>query len=206
MHCVAWTAAGHPKGRSEAKERRSRLTRRRPRDTPVATLGPTTETHRITRSPRHQIPRAHSARATTTGAFHFGETISTDRANYNSAHDGDTSAAKANRRKALKVGSFASNRFGLHDMHGNALEWVEDCWHDDYVGAPVDGGAWTEGGDCATRVARGGSWYNAAGFLRSAFRNGMEANKRFTHVGFRIARPIAARALLTELGSSPRRE
>lgn len=148
----------------------------------------------------------YAARATTTGAFHFGEIISTDEANYNSSHDSDMSAGSANRRKALKVGSFASNEFGLHDMHGNVLEWVEDCWHDNYVGAPGDGGAWTEGGDCTTRVARGGSWYNPAGYLRSAFRNGMEPNKRFTHFGFRIARPIAARALLTELGPSPRRE
>ena len=148
----------------------------------------------------------YAARATTTGAFHFGETISTDQANYNNLHDGGSSAGSANRRRALKVGSFASNEFGLHEMHGNVLEWVEDCWHDDYVGAPVDGRAWTVGGDCTIRVARGGSWFNPAGYLRSAFRNGMEANKRFTHFGFRIARPITAKALLTKLGSSPKQE
>ena len=60
MHPVGWTAAGHPEGRSEAEEPQSGLTRRRPSDTRAVMIDPTTETHRTTRSPRHQIPRAHS--------------------------------------------------------------------------------------------------------------------------------------------------
>ena len=62
-------------------------------------------------------------------------------------------------RTAL-VGSFAPNAFGLHDMAGNVWEWVEDCWHNNYAGAPRDGTAWTSGGDCGRRVLRGGSWGN----------------------------------------------
>ena len=61
------------------------------------------------------------------------------------------------------VGSFAANRFGLHDMHGNVWEWVEDCWHESYRGAPPVGRAWTAGGDCGKRVLRGGSWSNGTG-------------------------------------------
>ena len=56
------------------------------------------------------------------------------------------------------VGQKAPNAWGLHDMHGNVGEWVEDCWHDSYVGAPANGMAWTAGGDCRGRVLRGGSW------------------------------------------------
>ena len=56
------------------------------------------------------------------------------------------------------VGSYEINAFGLHDMHGNVWEWVEDCWNDSYQGAPTGGEGWTSG-DCAKRVLRGGSWY-----------------------------------------------
>ena len=68
------------------------------------------------------------------------------------------------------VGSFSANAFGLHDVHGNVWEWVEDCWHGDYVGAPTDGSARTSGGDCSSRVLRGGSWFSNPGFVRSAYR------------------------------------
>jgi formylglycine-generating enzyme required for sulfatase activity len=68
-------------------------------------------------------------------------------------------ATKANNASsAKKVGSYSPNAFGLHDLHGNATEWVEDCWHPTYEGAPADGSAWTSGGDCKRRVLRGGSY------------------------------------------------
>ncbi len=59
--------------------------------------------------------------------------------------------------KTAPGGSFSANRWGLHDMHGNVAEWVQDCWNWDYKGAPADGSAW-ESGDCSERVLRGGSW------------------------------------------------
>ena len=56
-----------------------------------------------------------------------------------------------------------ANAFGLYDMSGSVWEWIEDCWHDKYVGAPGDGSAWTAGGSCpSSRVVRGGSWFNSA--------------------------------------------
>ncbi|MFN7054376.1 formylglycine-generating enzyme family protein [Hyphomonas sp.] len=87
------------------------------------------------------------------------------------------------------VGQKAPNAFGLYDMHGNVVEWVEDCWADSYEGAPVDGSAWTEG-DCTDRVMRGGSWRTNPRFLRSAFRFSTAWSFRHTHIGFRVARTL----------------
>ena len=87
------------------------------------------------------------------------------------------------------VGSFAANAFGLFDMHGNALQWVEDCWHSNYQGAPSDGSAWIAGGDCRSRVLRGGSWIDDPRSLRSAVRS-TNGNGRNNHFGFRVARNL----------------
>ncbi len=91
------------------------------------------------------------------------------------------------RGQAQPVGTRQPNRWGLYDMHGNVLEWVEDCWHDSYDGAPVDGSAW-EGGECRNRVLRGGSFYVRAGGLRSAGRGGDGPEVRSEDVGFRCVR------------------
>ena len=72
------------------------------------------------------------------------------------------------------VYSFGPNRFGLYDMLGNVWQWVSDCWHDSYVGAPKDGSSWTEDG-CSKRVLRGGSWANLPIYVRSAARLGANA-------------------------------
>ena len=85
------------------------------------------------------------ARAGTHGPFHVGSTISRTQANYNGNEGGRT----------VPVGLFPANRFGLHDIHGNAMEWVEDCWHVNYESAPLDGRPWTTLGDCDLRVLRG---------------------------------------------------
>jgi formylglycine-generating enzyme required for sulfatase activity len=87
------------------------------------------------------------------------------------------------------VGSFRPNPFGLHDMHGNAWQWVEDCWHDNYQGTPNDGSAWTSG-DCGLRVLRGGSWANSPKSLRAANRSIFDPANRTNNGGFRIARTL----------------
>lgn len=88
------------------------------------------------------------------------------------------------------VASFGENQFGLFDMLGNVFEWVEDCWHENYQGAPEDGSVWNEahGGDCSRRVVRGGSWFDVPQFLRSAFRNRIITDAANNIQGFRIAR------------------
>ena len=88
------------------------------------------------------------------------------------------------------VGRYQANDFGLHDVLGNVGEWVEDCWHGDYVGAPGDGTAWKAGGDCGRRVLRGGSWSSDPRSLRSAYRHGESAGSRADYVGFRVARTL----------------
>ncbi len=134
----------------------------------------------------------YAARAGTTTPFHFGGTISTDEANY----DGDYTYGKGRkgvyRAQTVEVGMFPANAFGLHDMHGNVWEWVEDCWHADYEGAPADGSAWTEGGDCGRRLVRGGSWLNYPGNLRAAYRLRNTATNRNLFSGFRVARTLAS--------------
>ena len=111
------------------------------------------------------------ARAGTKGPFHFGSTISSDQANYNAKYTYGAGSQGRNRKRTEPVGSFPENAFGLHEVHGNVWEWVEDCWHESYVGAPSDGSAWTVGGDCRRRVLRGGSWDELPKDLRSAARN-----------------------------------
>ena len=143
----------------------------------------------------------YAARAGTTTPFHTGATISTDRANYNWSNRYGFSRYGFGRygsdrygryrRRTTPVKTFAPNTFGLHDMHGNVYEWVEDCWHDSYRGAPNDGAAWTAGGDCGRRVLRGGSWVNGSPwFLRSAARFRISTEDRYDFVGFRVARTL----------------
>ncbi len=72
-------------------------------------------------------------------------------------------------------------------MHGNVWEWVQDKWHSNYNGAPSDGSAW-ENGDGSVRVDRGGSWFNDAIVLRSAYRNAVDAGDRINVIGFRLVR------------------
>jgi len=85
------------------------------------------------------------------------------------------------------VGSFQPNRFGLYDMLGNVWQWTQDCWNQDYKGAPTDGSAWM-GGDCSLRVLRGGSWGSSPQFLRTASRGRYTAASRNDGFGFRVAR------------------
>jgi Sulfatase-modifying factor enzyme 1 len=107
----------------------------------------------------------------------------------------DVSPQRGQKRTLAPVGSFAANAFGLHDMHGNVWEWVEDPWHDNYLGTPpTDGRVWTEGGDESRRVVRGGSWYNVPELLRSGYRDGYATGTRFSDLGFRVGRTLTTRA------------
>jgi formylglycine-generating enzyme required for sulfatase activity len=91
--------------------------------------------------------------------------------------------------KTHPVGEKEPNPWGLHDVHGNAWEWVQDCWNDSYQGAPADGSAW-QSGDCGYRVLRGGSWFFPPWTLRSASRFKFLPDGRYSYLGFRVAKDI----------------
>jgi len=87
------------------------------------------------------------------------------------------------------VGSFKPNAFGLYDMLGNVWQWTQDCWHDNYNGAPTDGSAWA-GGDCGKHAVRGGSWNLDPRFVRAAVRSDSNTGGRSRSLGFRLARTL----------------
>ena len=86
----------------------------------------------------------------------------------------------------IKIGSFKPNPFGLYDMGGGVDQWVEDCWHKNYLGAPSDGSPWLEN-DCGSHVIRSGSWKNDARYVRPANRDSYDTNVRYPTHGFRVA-------------------
>ena len=124
------------------------------------------------------------ARAGTRTRYHWGDGVGRGRANC------DGCGSRWDDERTAPVGSFSANGFGLHDVHGNVREWVEDCQHDNYSGAPRDGRAWTSGSSCSWRVLRGGSWIYDPRFVRSAFRSGSVPGFRVDDVGFRVARTL----------------
>ena len=133
----------------------------------------------------------YAARAGTEGPFHFGSTVATDQANYDGYYTFGSGYKGVYRRRTVAVGTFSANEYGLHDVHGNVWEWVEDCWHGDYGGAPMEGQAWVAGGDCSRRVLRGGSWNDDSRWiLRSANRGGNFAGIRLNSLGFRVTRTL----------------
>jgi formylglycine-generating enzyme required for sulfatase activity len=119
----------------------------------------------------------YAARAGTGTAYAFGADIAPSQAAFSTD-------------RTAPVGSFAANAFGVHDMHGNVWEWVQDCYRESYDEAPTDGSPYT--GTCAKRerVVRGGAWFNTKKYLRSAARDSDEAHMRYDILGFRVARSI----------------
>jgi formylglycine-generating enzyme required for sulfatase activity len=132
----------------------------------------------------------YACRAGTRTAFSFGEEINTALANYDGNYSYNGSPRGTYRQGTTPVGAFASNPWGLFDMHGNVWEWVQDVVHDNYEGAPLTGKAWEEGGDQARRILRGGSWMYNPRYLRSALRNGFSAALSNDIVGFRVTREL----------------
>jgi formylglycine-generating enzyme required for sulfatase activity len=137
-----------------------------------------------------EAEREYVTRAGTTTPFWWGASISTEQANYDGNYTYGDSSKGQHRQQTLPVDSFMPNPWGLHQVHGNVWEWVEDCWHESYVGAPTDGSAWTTG-DCSYRVLRGGSWDKFPRSLRSAYRNWNRPGDRSSSIGFRVARTLS---------------
>lgn len=138
-----------------------------------------------------EAEREYATRAGTQTSFWWGDTINTRQANYAGTGKGYNGSPAGEWRKAtVAVNRFATNPFGLYNLHGNVWEWVADCWHDTYNGAPGDGSAWTEACAGNQRVRRGGSWSGMPAMLRSAFRNRNFPDNRDIDIGFRLARTL----------------
>jgi len=140
----------------------------------------------------------YACRAGTTTPFHYGATISTELANYDGNRVYGEGERGEFRRQTTDVASFPANPWGLHDMHGNVLEWCADYWHDNYEEAPSDGRAWV-GGEADQnqninknkvntnwRLLRGGSWFSSPWNCRSAFRGFYRPDGRDGIIGFRV--------------------
>ena len=123
------------------------------------------------------------ARAGSSTAYSWGDDIGSNRANC------DGCSSQWDNSQTAPVGSFSANAFGVHDMHGNVWEWVEDCWNDNYAGAPSDGSAW-RAANCSVGVWRGGGWLTFPGGLRSANRVWSSTGTRAHYNGFRVARTL----------------
>ena len=117
----------------------------------------------------------YACRAGTTTPFHFGETLSTELANYQVHYGGTT-----------EVGKFLANAFGLYDMHGNVYEWCLEYGKDDYMGASTGGSVRLSSGKSSYRIIRGGSWYNKSRHCRCASRDGNYPDYRSPRNGFRV--------------------
>jgi formylglycine-generating enzyme required for sulfatase activity len=126
----------------------------------------------------------YATRARTTTTYPWGDDIGKN--NANCAHCG----SQWDNSQTAPVGSFAANEFGLYDMVGNVWEWVEDCNHNNYDGAPTDGSAWIEGGDCKIHLVRGGSWGDPPGYLGFAVRGRGATGGRADDRGFRVGRTL----------------
>jgi formylglycine-generating enzyme required for sulfatase activity len=146
----------------------------------IAWLSP--ETGRAYRLPS-EAECEYACRADTTTRYSFGNAIKPDNANY---PDSGLRPHQRGRRLSGKP-------LGLHNMHGNVWEWIEDDWHENYQGAPIDESAWKDAG--AGRkprlcVLRGGSWLNP-GLCRSAHRGRGAADVRDVDIGVRVARTLS---------------
>jgi len=137
----------------------------------------------------------YACRANTQTPFHFGETMTTDLANYRGTDDESLGWSGSYgrgpkgvyREKTTPVNHFdLANEFGLCDMHGNVWEWCEDHWHDNYEDAPADGSAWLTENEEARRVYRGGSWFDGSRDCRSAYRDSFSPDDRSYFFGFRV--------------------
>ena len=137
---------------------------------------------------RYRLPSEaeweYAARAGTTTVYSWGNDLGDGNANCagcGSNWDDDQTAP---------VGSFKANPYGLYDVHGNAMEWTQDCMHPDYEGAPSDGSSWEENCLGTAREMRGGSWGHYPRQLRAAARDAKTHDRRLPGLGFRVARDL----------------
>jgi formylglycine-generating enzyme required for sulfatase activity len=125
----------------------------------------------------------YAARGGTSTRYWWGDRFERDKANCKNC------GGPWDRKSPSLVGSYVANPFGLYDMNGSVWEWVSDCWHKSYAGAPSDGASW-ESPNCRVRVLRGGSWRNDSSYMYSAVRFKYDAHVRYLLNGLRVAKTL----------------
>ena len=129
-------------------------------------------------------------RAETRTTFPWGDEV---KLNGQAMANCDGCGSQWDNTQTAPVGSFAPNGFGLYDMVGNIYEWVADCFHPDYTGAPTDGSNWTAAcPDIRRHVCRGGSYGAYPDNIRSATRKWLSSDGPNRFLGFRVARTLVA--------------
>jgi len=137
----------------------------------------------------------YAARAGTTTAFPWGDTIDYNRGNFGLRGHGDRGPYAEGQDRWLDetapVASFAPNAWGLYDMHGNIFEWAQDCYEADRAHAPLDGSPSSEG-DCSVRVFRNGTFTSNPYMQRSARRGAPypATTRGRNYLGFRVAKTL----------------
>jgi formylglycine-generating enzyme required for sulfatase activity len=129
------------------------------------------------------------ARGGLSAPFGHGHDITARVANFDGKAPYGTEETGAYYRKTQPVGQYPANAFGLHDMHGNVYEWVEDCWNVDHTAASGRADARRDG-DCDYRVMKGGSWVTHGYQMRAAARVRYVTDYRYDDYGFRLARTL----------------
>ncbi|MGH1405737.1 MAG: formylglycine-generating enzyme family protein [Rhodomicrobiaceae bacterium] len=132
----------------------------------------------------------YAARAGSNTIYWWGNRISRDYTNFGKVDCcGGAVEGKDHWKYTAPVGQFEANSFGLYDMLGNVSEWIADCVHKTYKGAPNDGRAWLNenGGNCLHHILRGGNWSASAAFTRIARRGSTYLNIKNRNYGFRVA-------------------
>ena len=124
----------------------------------------------------------YAARGGTNSPYWWGRDVGSRQANCRECNTGSS-------QQTSTIGSYKANPFGLNDTAGNAAEWVEDCWNDNYRGAPQNGSPWLTG-QCRLRVLRGGAFDSAAKYLRSTARFRYDSDVRYSANGFRVLREL----------------
>lgn len=132
----------------------------------------------------------YAARANTTTPYYSGVAVTSKQANFDGRYDwrvGSALTPNVYMGRTLEAGLLEANAFGLHDVHGNANEWTQDCYVSHYRGAPEDGRP-RETDNCVRRVMRGGSWKDKPWDIRSARRHAGAPDERSSQIGFRVMR------------------
>ena len=139
---------------------------------------------------RYRLPTEaeweYACRAGTTTPFYFGESISTDQANYDGNYIYGSEKKGIRRGHTTPVDNFSPNKFDLYDMHGNVWEWCLEHWYNNYDKAPDDNSDWVTSDETASHVTRGGSWINTPGDCCSACRDNRYSDDCLSILGFRI--------------------